>query len=131
MEICDYEYVIKNNIENICKGAIYEGLDCGVDGVVDLDLITGQLSYRGENSNYGTDTLHVVEIYRLDRETDMEDVCGCAFCSWAKDDGHCCGQGKLYDCFIHELIKEFREFDLDDCIDTVQSHIQEWGLDMV
>ena len=128
MEICDYETIIKNNINNICENVIDYTSDI-TDGVCQIQIETGELKYCSLGSNETENPLNkCIEVYRFDCNTSKEDVCDC------DDDCPCYMDNWLLSdsckmCMTDNKILDFKEW-FDDVIRDVECQIQEWGYDI-
>ena len=129
MEICDYEGIIKANINNIC-GNVIDYVSDIEDGVCQIQVETGELMYCGLGKNESENPLNkCVEVFRVDCNTEKEDLCDCDDECECYNDYWIETEDCKY-CMAENLILDFKEF-FDDIIEGVETQIQEWGYDII
>ncbi|MBR3362604.1 MAG: hypothetical protein IKG40_01610 [Bacilli bacterium] len=129
MDLCDFEGIIKANINNICENVLDYVSDIE-DGVAQINVETGELYYCGLGKNTSENPLNkCVEVYRLDCTIDKEDICECySDCEDYYTPWFDCEDCKY--CMCDGLIMDFKD-NFDDIISDVQCQIQEWGYDLL
>lgn len=129
MEICDFEGIIKANINNICENVLDYVSDIE-DGVAQIHVETGELYYGSLGKNTSENPLNkCVEVYRVDCNTCKEDVCDCdCDCELYSTPWIVCEDCKY--CMCDNMVLDFKE-NFDYIISDVVGQIQEWGYDLL
>ena len=127
----NYEEEILNNKTHIIQLALDNVCDQYFDGVVFMDIDTGELSGHSmsQNESVSLDS-HLVEVYRLRQGFDKEDCAECVFCEDGNEDGLCCDEDMLDECVEEVLLEDFNA-SLDDIVDGVLGFVEEMGYDLL